>query len=321
MEEKETEKEMEKEMEKTFVEKISNIKPQLLLGVIAVLAVAVIVLIVVLVQQPTAKNQQGQVVATVNGEQIMQDELFEAMYAQGGQEALDQLITRKLIIQLAESEEITVSEDELNEEVQTIVDENFQGDQEQFEMVLDQYGISLEAFKEDARLNLMVRKIAMASIDTSEEEARSFFEEHSYMFAQEEEVEARHILVDSEEEAEEIISRLSDGEDFADLAEEFSTDLSNKDEGGYLGFFGRGMMVDEFEETAFSLEIGEISEPVETGFGFHIIEVLDRIEAEEVSYEEVSDEVEDLMVEQNISIVINELVQSLREEAEIEYML
>ncbi len=312
---------MEQGTEKNLIENLGNIKPQLLLGVIAVLAVAVIVLIVLLVQQPTARTEKDRVVATVNGEQIMQDELFEAMYAQGGQEALDQLITRKLIIQLAESEEITVSEDELEEEVQTIVDENFQGDQEQFEMVLEQYGINLEAFKEDARLNLLVRKIAMANIDTSEDEARSFFQEHSYMFAQEEEVEARHILVENEEEAEEIISRLSEGEDFADLAEEFSTDLSNKDDGGYLGFFGRGMMVDEFEEAAFSLEIGEISDPVETGFGFHIIEVLDRIEAEEVSYEEVSDEVEDLMVEQNISIVINELVQSLREEAEIEYML
>ncbi len=326
MEEKE--KEMEKEMEKKEEEKKSIgenmqnvLKPQLLLGVIAVLAVAVIVLIIMLVQQPSARSIQGQAVATVNGEPIMQDQLFDAMYAQGGREALDQLITRQLIFQLAESEGLAVSEDELEEEIRAIVDESFQGDQEQFEMVLEQYGISFDAFKEDARLNLLVRKIAMDNIDTSEEEARRFFEEHSYMFGQEEEVEARHILVESEAEADEIVALLDEGEDFAALAEEYSTDLSNKDDGGYLGFFERGMMVDEFEEAAFSLEIGETSAPVETSFGFHIIEVLDKREAEEVAYEDVSAEVEELMVEQNISTVINEVVQSLREEAEIEYLL
>lgn len=124
----------------------------------------------------------------------------------------------------------------------------------------DEAGIKEETFRELARAYLIRQKVRERIIEDVERT--------------QEQVWACHILVEDEETAQEVLTKLEDGESFRELAAEYSTDTSTKDNRGCLGWFGRGSMVETFEEVAFSLDIGEISEPVQTQYGWHIIQVL-----------------------------------------------
>jgi foldase protein PrsA len=126
------------------------------------------------------------------------------------------------------------------------------------------YGVSEATLRDVYRNNLLREKLKeaiAADLPTSEEQ-----------------VWARHILVDTEAKAVAIIQLIKNGSDFARLAKDFSQDTGSGAQGGDLGWFGKGVMVSEFENAAFSLGIGEISEPVKTQFGYHIIQVLGRQE-------------------------------------------
>ncbi len=145
---------------------------------------------------------------------------------------------------------------------------------------------------------------------------KSFYDEHIGKRKAEEEVRARHILVDSKEKAFEILGKLKQGGDFNTLAKESSTDPGSKDQGGDLGFFGRGQMVPQFEQAAFALKEGEVSEPFETQFGWHIIKLDGRRERQAPPFEAIKDRLKVAV----IHFKAQQIVMDLRSKSKIEYV-
>jgi parvulin-like peptidyl-prolyl isomerase len=124
---------------------------------------------------------------------------------------------------------------------------------------------------------------------------------------EEEQIWARHILVSDEEKAKSVVDRLNNGEDFSALAIELSDDTGSGASGGDLGWFGKGRMVPEFETAAYALEVGQISEPVESNFGWHIIQLLGRTTVSLTASQ----------YEQARQTAFSEFLNGLRDEAEI----
>lgn len=145
---------------------------------------------------------------------------------------------------------------------------------------------------------------------------RGIYDDKVKMIPREDEIDARHILVDSEDKAKEVLGKVEKGEDFAKLAEAYSSDPASKANGGKLGYFSKGQMVKEFAEAAFALKKGEVSKPVQSKFGWHVIKVDDRREKALPTFEEVKDQIVDGMVQQKGQQVATEL----REKAKIDYV-
>ncbi len=265
------------------------------------------------------KTKGNDVVARVNNEVITKDDLYESLVKDNGKMALEMLIANKIIDLELKKENITITEEDVEKEIE-IVAEHY-GGRENFENMLAMYGETLEDIKFNIEKNLQIKKLLEPQIEVTEEEMMTYFEENKDMFNTEEQVKASHILVDSEEKAREVKNKLSAGEDFTKLASEYSIDESNKNSGGSLGFFSRGEMVSEFEEEAFVLEIGKISEPVKTDFGYHIIRVEERKEAQEAIFEDNEDKVKDIIFDQKLPQAYNEWYQVKSQDYKIENML
>mgnify|MGYP001546501762 FL=1 len=155
---------------------------------------------------------------------------------------------------------------------------------------------------------LLLDQIALRdTLELSEEELFDYYEANPDEFAQEEQIRARHILLQvgserTEEQAEEQMSairgRLEAGEDFAALATELSDDPGSKTQGGDLGFFGRGQMIAEFEEAAFNAQPGEVVGPVKTNFGYHLIRVEERRDAGRTSFTDAQEQIRSRLLAQ-----------------------
>lgn len=149
-----------------------------------------------------------------------------------------------------------------------------------------------------AKANILKQLNIKKTLDTvtaTEEDAKKFYEENKEKFVRPMTVTASHILVDTEEKADEIYAAIEGGKDFAEAATEFSS-CPSKERGGDLGPFGKGQMVPEFEEAALAMEVGKVSSPVKTQFGFHIIKLTDKTEEGTSPYEEVKAQIEQQLV-------------------------
>lgn len=237
-------------------------------------------------------------VAKINGEVITKDELYDFMVKNSGQQALDYLIANKIVELEAKVQNITVDKAAVQAEIEKAAEPY--GGMEVFLQTMEMYGYSIDDMKKDVEQSLIVEKLLSPSIEITEDEMKAYFEENKDSFGEPEQVKASHILVDTEEKALEVKSKLSAGESFADLAKQYSKDESNKDEGGDLGFFSRGDMVQEFEDAAFSMTAGSISDPVKTDFGYHIIKVEEKKAAKIATYEENKDKVKDALLQQKL---------------------
>jgi len=172
----------------------------------------------------------------------------------------------------------------------------------------------LTYLKRRALRELYFEKVIKASV--SDADARKVYDDQIKLLKPEEEVSARHILVETEAQAMELKEKLTNGADFAQLAKENSKDPGSKEEGGSLGYFGHGQMVPQFEEVVFKLQKGEVSDPLKTQFGWHIVKVDDRRTKQPPAFEIVKDRIVQAMLLQKAQ----QIAAGLRAKSKIEFV-
>lgn len=209
------------------------------------------------------------------------------------------------------SDTYDVSDESIEEELEKLY-EQF-GDH--FDQWLKQQGFTSEKeLRHIIHLSLLQEEAVANHLDISEDELKEKYDRLSF------DIEAYHILVNTEEEANDIYERLEDGEDFKQLANELSIDV-DADDGGYLGYFSAGDTVPEFEDVAFSMDVGEISEPVQTTFGYHIIKVTDRrkVNNDLRSFADMKKSIRRVVIQEKVTVEEEEeVIQSILDDASID---
>ncbi|MBI0580138.1 peptidylprolyl isomerase [Neobacillus cucumis] len=212
----------------------------------------------------SACNQSGSsdTVAKSKVGDVTKEELYQAMKDKIGNQALQQLVYEKV---LAKKYNVT------NKELDTKVAQLKEQLGSNFEAALAQYGYKSEAdLKKTMKVGMMQEKAAMKDVKVTDKELKDAYAKYQP------EIKARHILVNDLKTAKEVKKKLDAGEKFEDLAKKYSQDPGSAQNGGDLGWFGTGKMDPAFEKAAYALKINEISEPVKSQFGYHIIQVTEK---------------------------------------------
>jgi len=293
-------------------------------------------------------NKQIKVNGQIIPEEAVQFELQRLVqfYAQNGvsedeiKQELPQLVERareqavgtKLLMDEAARSNLEVSEEDIESQLGKVVEQV--GGVEAFKKALEQQQIDEVAFREQLKQGCRVDKLIQESTkgvcDPTEDDLKNYYEDHKDDFQNEERVLAQHILVtpDGTEEASknaarqkisDIKERVASGADFSDEAAAHSMCPSGK-EGGSLGWFGRGMMVPEFDTAVFDMNVGDVSDIVETQFGYHLIYKTDHEPANEASYEDARPRILELLRHSRRGEAVTAYVNSLKAGATIEYV-
>ena len=282
------------------------------------------------------KPVEGTPAVKVNGETITQetiDSRFRLLCSGYGLDPEDEnasvlkdsvvegIINEKLLLQEAANRGFKASKSEVKELVDEVVD-TFPSKEDFEKNLKEQNGMTMEEFEQMAEEQVLFDALMDDLVEDKTVDAKAFYEENKERYNMPERIQARHILVDTEEEAKDIIAQLEAGADFAQLAKEKSKDTVSGANGGELGgFFDRTKMVAPFSEAAFALGVGEMSkEPVKTDFGYHIIKVEDKKAAGYTPFEEVEEDITDELMYYEEQDAYAILIEELRGKAEIEYL-
>jgi len=273
---------------------------------------------------------QAQVDAVINGSGMNYGGITQPdAYKQIQDEVVEQLIAQTLLWQEAERRDFIADDaavDAALEEIRRQYDSPVA-----FRFKIEEGGFTEATFREDLRHRLsvqgMIAEGIAPSIDIDEQDVERFYADNLAQMRRPPAVRARHILIspasDSEADRaaartqiEEILADLRNGADFEALAKQFSQGPSAP-LGGDLGFFERGQMVLPFEQAAFALEPGTLSEVVETRFGYHVIRVEERRGDDILPFDEVADRIRAHLGNQEIQMAVEGLVARLREQGDI----
>lgn len=260
-------------------------------------------------------------------------EQLDMIVKQMGAQALPQLAEQFVVSSLLKAEAtkrgFTATASDVDGAISNIVANLPEG--MTFEDALDKMGTTLEQARKEIEEGIPVNKLLedlTKSIDVAEEEIKKFYEENARYFEQPEQIEASHILLATKDatnnvakaalkaKAEDLRKQILAGADFAELAKA-NSDCPSKEQGGNLGYFGKGQMVPPFEAAAFALETNQVSEVVETTFGYHIIKVTGKKAASKVALDEVREQIKDHLAGDQKMEVFQNLVKGLRAKAKI----
>jgi len=265
---------------------------------------------------------------------------FAQQYAKQLREKfVEQTIRRNLLDEKVKQANIVITDEEVMSTIQEIAASQKEPlSLEEFKKKLEEYGQSFDNVKEDMRKGLARNQFMEAQwagkINVTEEDAQKYYQENTKQFETPEQVRASHILIkpkftdpnaDPNEakaiartKTEDLLKQLKDGADFAELAKTHSN-CPSAPKGGDLGLFPRGQTTPAFENTAFELEIGQISEIVETEYGYHIIKVTEHKDASTTSFEQAKDDIIKQLTQTKQSEIAEEYIESLRADANIVY--